>query len=71
VVLCLVFDQTGQILLIKQPWANGWLVPGGAKKADESLRATAIREIEEETGVIIRPTRPHWIHDHTVKNAET
>lgn len=65
------FDAAGRVLLIQQPWADGWLEPGGAQQPGESLETTAVREVREETGVNVTPVRPHVVHDYTFEHAET
>src|SRR6266700_3379920 len=45
-----------QVLLIKRQNSHGdgtWSTPGGHLEYGESLRACAIREVEEEVGVLI------------------
>jgi 8-oxo-dGTP diphosphatase len=52
-----VFRQAGQdrqILLIKRknfPFQGMWALPGGFMEINETLEETAIRELEEETGL--------------------
>lgn len=65
------FDAAGRVLLIQQPWADGWLEPGGARQPGESLETTAEREVREETGVEVTPVRPHAVHDYTFEHEET
>jgi 8-oxo-dGTP pyrophosphatase MutT (NUDIX family) len=38
-------------------YKTDWEIPGGAVEADESPRTTAIREIEEELGLVVAPGR--------------
>lgn len=66
VVVGYVFDRTGQILLIEEPWADGWKTPAGVPKPEESLRDALAREVHEETGVRVRPGRPHAIEEYTM-----
>lgn len=70
VVLGIVFDEDERILLIKQPWADGWLFPGGVPKSAETLSAAVVREVAEETGVRVDPRRPHAVDDLTIREAE-
>jgi len=45
-----------QLLLIKrkkQPFQNAWALPGGFVDEHEGLETAAIRELAEETGIII------------------
>lgn len=71
VVLGFVFDEIGRVLLIDQSWADGWLVPGGARKPGESLSEAVAREVREETGITITPVRPHAIDEFTFVNERT
>lgn len=70
-VVGFVFDGAGRVLLIEQPWAEGWLAPGGALQPGESLEEGVVREVHEETGVKITPRRPHAVDEFTVTNAQT
>jgi len=66
-----VFDDDGRVLLIEQPWADGWLAPGGVPEPGEPLSGALVREGREETGVEIAPTRPHAIDEHVVESERT
>ncbi len=52
VVGAFVFNEEGEILLIKSPkWSNQWTVPGGHIEAGEAIGETVRREVKEETGI--------------------
>jgi oxygen-independent coproporphyrinogen-3 oxidase len=47
-------DENIKVLLIKRgehPYMNCWAIPGGFVKVNETLEETAVRELEEETGL--------------------
>jgi ADP-ribose pyrophosphatase YjhB (NUDIX family) len=71
VVLGLAFDDAGRVLMIDQSWADGWILPGGARKPGETLAEATVRELREETGVEVSPLAPRavdefrFVHDDT------
>ena len=42
------------------PWPNRWDLPGGGREGDETGEACAIRELFEETGLVLDPARITW-----------
>ena len=62
-----VFQQCGaqvQVLLIQRrqdPCAGSWALPGGFVNMDETLEQSAVRELEEETGLVV----PDLVQVHT------
>lgn len=48
-----VFNQPGQVLLIYHNKLGMWLYPGGHVDPDEDPAQTAVREVQEETGVAV------------------
>lgn len=51
---CVVTDKQGEILLVKRgvpPKIGMWCLPGGFMEIGESPEETALRELEEETGI--------------------
>jgi 8-oxo-dGTP diphosphatase len=62
-VVVLKRDSTSNktsILLIERlrdPFANCWALPGGFMEIDETIESTAIRELQEETGLVVESIR--------------
>jgi 8-oxo-dGTP diphosphatase len=56
----IVFDDQGRLLLIRRgrpPGAGSWSVPGGRSEPDELAAAACVRELAEETGLIVEVLR--------------
>lgn len=56
----IVHDQTGRLLLIQRanpPGRGLWSLPGGRVEPGESDENAAVREVAEETGLLVRPLR--------------
>ena len=49
----LLFNQVGQFLIVKPTYKQGWEIPGGVSEANESLRQTVLREVQEEIGLTL------------------
>ena len=47
----LVRNATGELLLVRHDAVDMWVLPGGQVEGDESFRATARRELQEEAGI--------------------
>ena len=63
----IVLNTTGQVLLVKHTYEPYWYLPGGGVKKAESPKAALIRELKEETGLIVAPEEPllFGIYYHT------
>jgi 8-oxo-dGTP pyrophosphatase MutT (NUDIX family) len=46
-----VVERDGRVLLVHRPRYDDWTFPKGKALLDESDEATALREVEEETGL--------------------
>ena len=47
--ICL--DEENRLILLKQSYASGWYLPGGAPRSGESKHDTILRELREEVGM--------------------
>ncbi|MCK2245217.1 NUDIX hydrolase [Crossiella sp. S99.1] len=47
----LFHDGRGRVVLVEPTYKESWEIPGGAAKAGESPRRTAVREVGEELGI--------------------
>jgi 8-oxo-dGTP pyrophosphatase MutT (NUDIX family) len=69
----LLFDRSGRVLLFltKAPDTSGiarWLTPGGGVDAGENHHQAAVRELFEETGLVVDSVgEPVWAHDFDVQ----
>ncbi len=52
-----VIIRDRMILLSHETVSGWWLVPGGGMEEGETPEACCIREVEEETGFIVKPLR--------------
>lgn len=58
-----VMIRDGRILLVHEENRDHWLLPGGGLEDGETLEQCCIREMEEETGMIVSP-RQHFLTIH-------
>lgn len=68
-----VIVKNGKILLVKRrydPKANQWTLPGGLVELGEEVRQAVIREIREECGIEIEPTKIIDVVDFIEKDEE-
>src|SRR5580692_7537148 len=52
----IIFDEAGRLLLIKRghdPGAGLWSVPGGRIEPGETDQQAVVREVAEETGLVV------------------
>jgi 8-oxo-dGTP pyrophosphatase MutT (NUDIX family) len=55
-VTALVFDAEGRVLLVRPSAKDVWVAPGGAVDPDEAPQDALVREVWEETGLLVEPT---------------
>jgi ADP-ribose pyrophosphatase YjhB (NUDIX family) len=56
-VSVLVQDDDGRLMLVRHADSGLWGLIGGAVEVDERPEEAAVREAEEETGLLVEPTR--------------
>jgi len=52
---CVVVNPAGEVLLIRrgrEPFRGYWALPGGFFEEGETIEHCAVRELEEETGIV-------------------
>ena len=52
----MLFNEAGEVCLIKHGYVAGWQLPGGGVDKGETIEAAAARELEEEAG--FQPAEP-------------
>src|SRR4051812_644717 len=58
--LCLV-EHEGRLLMLNQRHRRGWTFPGGLLNRGENADTAVVREVEEETGLVIAVELPFAI----------
>lgn len=53
----IVFNEFTQVLLMQRDDTRTWALPGGALEADELPTEGVVREVREETGLLVYPVR--------------
>jgi ADP-ribose pyrophosphatase YjhB (NUDIX family) len=56
----------GRVVLIrrgKEPLRGRWVIPGGTVELGETLHEAVVREMEEETGLVVRPREVVLVFD--------
>ncbi|MEO8287901.1 MAG: NUDIX hydrolase N-terminal domain-containing protein [Chloroflexota bacterium] len=62
-VTAAVFDDDGKILLTQRKDNGKWCMPGGLADVGEPPSAVAVREMREETGLLVVPKRLIGVFD--------
>jgi len=46
------------------PWPGLWDLPGGGREGEETPEACALREVEEEFGLVLLSEQVHWCRSY-------
>jgi mutator protein MutT len=64
----------GKVVLIrrgKEPLRGRWVIPGGTVELGETLEQAVVREMEEETGLVVRPREVVLVFDRIQREGTT
>jgi ADP-ribose pyrophosphatase YjhB (NUDIX family) len=53
-VKALIINQNQEVLLVEHTYMSGWHLPGGGVEPGETPKAAIIREVKEETGLLVK-----------------
>jgi len=68
-----VLIHQGKVLLIrrgKEPLQGRWVVPGGTVEVGETLEEALVREVKEETGLVVRPLEVVTVLDRIERDGD-
>jgi ADP-ribose pyrophosphatase YjhB (NUDIX family) len=63
-----VVGPDGHVLLVRERSDGLWTLPGGWADPGDTPSATITREVREESGYAVRPTRLVAVHDRDLRN---
>jgi len=65
-VLAIIPNNKGQVLFVRQktgPLKGWWLLPGGHVRFGETVRDAIVREVQEETGLLVKVSKLLGVFD--------
>lgn len=67
-VAAIILNEDGKILLVRRSqnitYAGFWCIPCGYLEYDEDVRAGIIREVKEETNLVVEPLEVFSVHSN-------
>ena len=69
----LIFDEDRSLLLVergREPLKGFWSLPGGVVETGETLAEGVMREVLEETGLIVEPVQVVEIFERIMRDAQ-
>lgn len=67
-VAAAVVREDGKVLAIKRRDNGHWELPGGVLEPGETATAGAVREVQEETGLIVEPIRLSGVYQNMTRD---
>ena len=65
-----VGDRVVLIRRGKEPLRGRWVIPGGTVELGETLQEAVVREIQEETGLVVRPREVVLVFDRIQRQGD-
>lgn len=66
-VAAAIIDQSGRVLSTRRRDNGHWEPPGGILELEESIEEGLVREVLEETGLLVRPVRLTGVYKNMVR----
>jgi 8-oxo-dGTP diphosphatase len=68
----LIYKEDSILLVARghEPLKGFWALPGGAVETGEGLEEAIVREVVEETGLVVKPTSVATIFERILRDAE-
>ncbi len=63
-----VFDGQGRVLMVREADEGLWALPGGWCEVNQTAAEAVEREVQEESGLIVRAVRLARVYDHRLHN---
>lgn len=66
-VAAAIVDDAGRVLATRRRDNGRWEPPGGVLELNESIEAGLVREVHEETGLLVRPVKLTGVYKNMVR----